>query len=241
MNHFGLIGKNISYSFSEKYFTDKFRKESIFNSNYKTIDLNEISEINHIIQEKELKGFNVTIPFKEQIIPYLDELDSTAKNIGAVNCVKVQGNKKIGFNTDVYGFKKSFQPLLQSHHKSALILGSGGASKAVCFVLNELNIPYKIVSRVGGFTYKDVTAKTLCENTIIINTTPVGTFPKVEEKPSIPYAYITEDHLLFDLIYNPSKSKFLQEGEIRGAKIKNGYEMLVLQAEKSWEIWNQSL
>lgn len=241
MNHFGLIGKNISYSFSEKYFIDKFRNESIFNSNYKTIDLNEISEINHIIQEKELKGFNVTIPFKEQIIPYLDELDSTAKNIGAVNCVKVQGNKKIGFNTDVYGFKKSFQPLLQPHHKSALILGSGGASKAVCFVLNELNIPYKIVSRIGGFTYKDVTAKTLCENTIIINTTPVGTFPKVEEKPSIPYAYITENHLLFDLIYNPSKSKFLQEGEIRGAKIKNGYEMLVLQAEKSWEIWNQSL
>jgi len=241
MNHFGLIGKNIAYSFSEKYFSEKFKAENIQNSVYETFDLNEISDIEKLIQNRKPNGFNVTIPYKEQIIPYLDELSDDAVEIGAVNCVKIQNGIKKGFNTDVYGFEESLKPLLEASHQNALVLGTGGAAKAVCFVLKKLNISFQQVSRNGIFTYLDLNREEIEKHPIIINCTPVGTFPNVENAPEIPYEFLTEKHLLYDLIYNPEKTKFLQFGEKKGAKIKNGYEMLVLQAEKSWEIWNQPL
>lgn len=241
MKNFGLIGKNIAYSFSESHFHDKFRKENITNSTYQLFDLKSISEVEELFQTKELKGFNVTIPYKEEIIPYLDELSPEAQKIGAVNCVKIQNNKKIGFNTDAFGFENSLQPLLEKHHQKALILGDGGAAKAVKFILTKLEIDYQSVTRKGELRFPDLDKEIISEHPLIINCTPVGTFPDLEASPDIPYQFITTSHLLYDLIYNPEKTKFLQLGEIKGAKIKNGYEMLVLQAEKSWEIWSQSL
>lgn len=241
MKNFGLIGKNIAYSFSESHFHDKFRKENITNSTYQLFDLKSISEVEELFQTKELKGFNVTIPYKEEIIPYLDELSPEAQKIGAVNCVKIQNNKRIGFNTDAFGFENSLQPLLEKHHQKALILGDGGAAKAVKFILTKLEIDYQSVTRKGELRFPDLDKEIISEHPLIINCTPVGTFPDLEASPDIPYQFITTSHLLYDLIYNPEKTKFLQLGEIKGAKIKNGYEMLVLQAEKSWEIWSQSL
>lgn len=241
MNRFGLIGKNIAYSFSAKFFTEKFKTENIQNHFYEIFDLNEISEVEKTFQIQGLKGCNVTIPYKEQIIPFLDELDADAEKIGAVNCIKIQNGIKKGFNTDAVGFEKSIQPLLNSNHKNALILGDGGAAKAVKFVLGKLNIPFITVTRNGNFTYSDLNAEIIQNHPIIINCTPVGTFPNVDRFSQIPYEHLTPQHLLYDLIYNPEKTKFLQLGEENGAKIKNGYEMLVLQAEKSWEIWNQPL
>lgn len=241
MKNFGLIGKNIAYSFSESHFHDKFRKENITNSTYQLFDLKSISEVEELFQTKELKGFNVTIPYKEEIIPYLDELSPEAQKIGAVNCVKIQNNKKIGFNTDAFGFENSLKPLLEKHHQKALILGDGGAAKAVKFVLAKLEIDYQSVTRKGELKFSDLNQEIISTHQLIINCTPVGTFPDLEASPDIPYQFITTSHLLYDLIYNPEKTKFLQLGEIKGAKIKNGYEMLVLQAEKSWEIWSQSL
>ncbi len=241
MKNFGLIGKNIAYSFSESHFHDKFRKANITNSTYQLFDLKSISEVEELFQTKELKGFNVTIPYKEEIIPYLDELSPEAQKIGAVNCVKIQNNKKIGFNTDAFGFENSLKPLLEKHHQKALILGDGGAAKAVKFILTKLEIDYQSVTRKGELRFPDLDKEIISEHPLIINCTPVGTFPDLEASPDIPYQFITTSHLLYDLIYNPEKTKFLQLGEIKGAKIKNGYEMLVLQAEKSWEIWSQSL
>lgn len=241
MNLFGLIGKNISYSFSAKFFTEKFKTENIENHFYEIFDLNEISEVEKTFQIQGLKGCNVTIPYKEQIIPFLDELDADAAKIGAVNCIKINNGFKKGFNTDAVGFEKSIQPLLNSNHKKALILGDGGAAKAVKFVLEKLDIPYKTVTRSGNFTYSELSSEIIQNHQIIINCTPVGTFPDVENAPEIPYDFLTSQHLLYDLIYNPEKTKFLLLGEEKGAKIKNGHEMLVLQAEKSWEIWNQPL
>src|SRR5690606_4010166 len=241
VKNFGLIGKNIAYSFSESHFHDKFRKENITNSTYQLFDLKSISEVEELFQTKELKGFNVTIPYKEEIIPYLDELSPEAQKIGAVNCVKIQNNKRIGFNTDAFGFENSLQPLLEKHHQKALILGDGGVAKAVKFILTKLEIDYQSVTRKGELRFPDLDKEIISEHPLIINCTPVGTFPDLEASPDIPYQFITTSHLLYDLIYNPEKTKFLQLGEIKGAKIKNGYEMLVLQAEKSWEIWSQSL
>lgn len=238
---FGLIGKNIHYSFSGKYFAQKFQSENIQDCKYEIFDLNEISQVEDIFLNENLVGFNVTIPYKQHIISFLDELGPVAQQIGAVNCVRIQNGIKKGFNTDAYGFEKSIIPLLQPYHKKALILGSGGAAKAVKFVLEKLQIPYKTVSRNGEFTYNDLDEDIIGNHQIIINCTPLGTYPDIENLPQIPYEYLTEEHLLHDLIYNPEKTKFLQLGEKYGAKIKNGYEMLVLQAEKSWEIWNQPL
>lgn len=241
MNQFGLIGRNISYSFSAKFFTEKFKKENIENHFYDIFDLNEISEVENLFQNQNLKGFNVTIPYKEQIIPFLDEMDADAEKIGAVNCIKIHNGIKKGFNTDAVGFEKSIKPLLNSGHQNALILGDGGAAKAVKFVLDKLNIPFKTVTRKGDFTYSDLNSEIIQNHQIIVNCTPVGTFPNTENAPEIPYEFLSEKHLLYDLIYNPEKTKFLELGEKNGAKIKNGHEMLVLQAEKSWEIWNQPL
>lgn len=246
MNQFGLIGRNISYSFSQKYFSDKFNSEKIENTFYQTFDLQNVSEFEELVQTKNLKGLNVTIPYKEQILLFLDQLSPEAEKIGAVNCIQIQRDAennliKKGFNTDAYGFENSLKPLLELHHQKALILGDGGAAKAVKFVLDKLEITHKTVTRKGDFLYSDLTKEIIQDHPIIINSTPLGTFPDVENAPDIPYEFISDRHILYDLIYNPEKTQFLKNGETKGAKIKNGYEMLVLQAEKSWEIWKQCL
>lgn len=241
---FGLIGKNISYSFSKKYFTDKFEKEGLLNCSYENFDLQIITQFPGIIRNNpSLKGLNVTIPYKEKIIPYLDQLNKKAAKIGAVNCIKITKKGKLkGYNTDYYGFKKSLQPLLQTHHKKALILGTGGASKAVAYALEELGILYTFVSRSkkeNALDYKYINATTFDNFQIIINCTPLGTYPYIEECPPIPYDFFTEDHIAFDLIYNPEETTFLKKAKAKNAQTKNGYEMLVLQAEKGWKIWNK--
>ncbi|MFA5619708.1 MAG: shikimate dehydrogenase [Weeksellaceae bacterium] len=241
MRRFGLIGKNIAYSFSKKYFHQKFENEGIKNTLYQVFDLNSIHKISSVWELDDLEGINVTKPYKEAIIPFLDNLEVVAKKIGAVNCVKISNGEKTGYNTDAYGFENSLKPLLKPHHNKALILGDGGAAKAVKFVLEKLKIPYQTVSRNGSLRYSELNAAHIENHLLIINCTPVGTFPNIDESPEIPYEALTDMHLLYDLIYNPEKTQFLQFGEEKGAEIKNGYEMLVLQAEKSWEIWNSPL
>ena len=242
MRQFGLIGRNISYSFSKSYFADKFINENIVDAVYNVFDLQQIDEVEKVFATEGLVGFNVTIPYKQEIIPFLDELSPEAKAIGAVNTVLIKNGKRIGHNTDCYGFHHSILPLLDSHHKKALVLGNGGAAKAVFYILDELNIAYKIVSRTtleNQFTYDDLDEKIISQHQIIINCSPVGTFPNIENAPLLPYQFILEKHLLYDLIYNPPVTKFLENGQNNGAKIKNGHEMLVLQAEKAWKIWNK--
>ena len=242
MRQFGLIGRNISYSFSKSYFADKFINENIVDAVYNVFDLQQIDEIEKVFATEGLVGFNVTIPYKQEIIPFLDELSPEAKAIGAVNTVLIKNGKRIGHNTDCYGFHHSILPLLDSHHKKALVLGNGGAAKAVFYILDELNIAYKIVSRTtleNQFTYDDLDEEIISQHQIIINCSPVGTFPNIENAPLLPYQFISEKHLLYDLIYNPPVTKFLENGQNNGAKIKNGHEMLVLQAEKAWKIWNK--
>lgn len=241
---FGLIGKNISYSFSKKYFSDKFEKEELVGYSYENFDLQAITQFPKINRENpNLIGLNVTIPYKEKIIPFLDKLNKKATKIGAVNCIKITKNGKLkGYNTDYYGFKKSLEPLLQPHHQKALILGTGGASKAVAFALEELGILYTFVSRSkkeDALDYKYINATTFDNYQIIINCTPLGTHPNVEEFPPIPYDFFTEEHIAFDLIYNPEETEFLKRAKAKNAVTKNGYEMLVLQAEKGWKIWNK--
>lgn len=237
---FGLIGKNISYSFSKKYFTQKFKELNITDKEYINFDFLQIEDFLNINFEN-IGGFNVTIPYKKQIIPFLDEVEKEAMQIGAVNTIKIIDAKLIGYNTDVHGFQKSIEPLLQKHHKNALILGTGGASKAVAYVFDKLGIPYQFVSRTlskKAISYSQLTEKTMQKHQVIVNCTPLGTHPNIDNMPNIPYEYITSKHLLYDLIYNPSQTKFLEKGLQKGAIIKNGYEMLVLQAEKSWKIWD---
>jgi shikimate dehydrogenase len=241
---FGLIGHNISYSFSEKYFTEKFEMGHFDNCEYTNYDISNIKSFSDLINEtKGLVGLNITIPYKETIIPYLDKLSKTAKKIGAVNCVTISKKKKLkGYNTDFHGFKKSIQPLLQEQHKKAIILGTGGASKAVAYALRKLKIEYDFVSRTPDefqFDYADLNAEIFEEYHIIINTTPVGTFPNVTECPDLNYSLFTKKHIAFDLVYNPEESTFLKKAKEHGAKTKNGYDMLVFQAEKAWKIWNE--
>ncbi len=241
-NKYGLVGKNISYSFSEGYFAQKFKDLGLTGYSYRNFDLSQIDEFEKLILEnKGLKGLNVTIPYKEAVMPYLDKLDKKAKKIGAVNTIKFTKKGLKGYNTDIYGFKKSIKPFLKKHHKRALILGTGGASKAVAFVFKELGIKFKFVSRSpkkNQLQYTDLNEKLMEKYTVLVNCTPLGTFPDIKEKPTIPYAFISDRHFLFDLIYNPEKTAFLQEGEKQGAMIRNGLRMLELQAEKSWKIWN---
>lgn len=241
MNTYGLIGKNISYSFSEQYFTQKFTQEQILDTVYKTFDLQTITEITTLLEDKNIKGLNVTIPYKEAILPYLHDLNPEAKAIGAVNVVKLVNNQLIGYNSDIYGFEISFLELLQPHHKKALILGTGGAAKAIQYVLRKHHIEYKMVSRTETpetISYENLTQDILTEYNIIINCSPVGTFPAIEEKPKLNYDYIGAEHYLYDLVYNPLQTAFLKEGANRGATTQNGLKMLELQAEKAWEIWN---
>jgi shikimate dehydrogenase len=241
---FGLLGKNISYSFSPKYFKDKFEKLGLTHFKYFIFDIPEIEEFPFLLyhKEHEFKGLNVTIPYKESVIKYLHEINQEAKQIGAVNTIKVtEDNKLIGYNTDVYGFQKSIEPLLKKHHKKALILGTGGASKAIEYVFKKLGIEVTFVTRKvseNAILYSLLTKEIIAEHTIIVNCTPVGTYPNINDAPNIPYQHINNQHLLFDLIYNPTETQFLKLGKSNGATVKNGYEMLELQAEKSWEIWN---
>lgn len=239
---FGLIGKNIEYSFSRAYFTQKFKDLKLANHTYENFDFEDINELEQVLKNNtNIKGFNITIPYKEEVFPFLSAIDDKAKEIGAVNTIKFTKDGLKGFNTDYHGFQKSIEPFIKDHHKKALILGTGGASKAVAFVFKQLGINYKFVSRnpeENELNYSNLNKAIISQYTIIVNCTPLGTYPDINRKPNIPYKYIGNQHLLFDLIYNPDKTAFLLEGESRGAQIKNGDKMLELQAEKSWEIWN---
>lgn len=241
---FGLLGRNISYSFSKGYFTDKFNSENFAGCTYENFDIPEIDAFEEVIKNtSDLKGLNVTIPYKETILPFLDTLSKKATLIGAVNTIKITKKGKLkGYNTDYYGFKKSLQPLLLPHHKKALILGTGGASKGVAFALDELGITYTFVSRElkeNTIDYKRINATTFDNYHIIINATPVGTSPNVEAFPLIPYEFFTDKHIAYDLIYNPAETQFLKKAKQHGAQIKNGLDMLIFQAEKAWKIWNK--
>lgn len=245
MRSFGLLGKNIAYSFSAGFFSKKFAAEDI-PATYKNFDIQDISELTEVLKSQpNLEGLNVTIPYKEKIIPYLDRLDPVAREIGAVNTIKFEKDGSLtGYNTDHFGFTRSISPYLQSHHTHALILGTGGASKAVAYSLRKMHIEVKFVSRnlqVEGFTYDSLTAKNLKKYTIIVNCTPLGTSPNITSYPPIPVEHLSSAHLIFDLIYNPDITHLMKLGIQKNATVVNGLHMLEFQAEKSWEIWNSSL
>jgi len=239
VRRYGLIGKKLQHSFSPDYFKKKFNSEGITDTEYRIYEMDDLSEV-FALFENGILGLNVTIPYKEMVIPLLDELVGDAKDINAVNTIKKVGDKLIGYNTDTFGFRESIKPHLSTRKaKYALILGTGGASKAVHHVLEECGITCHYVSRSSGdITYNLLDSQYISDHTIIINTTPLGMFPNISEKPLIPYNGISPQHLLIDLIYNPEKTLFLKEGMLRGATIINGLKMLELQAEKSWQIWN---
>ncbi len=246
MRTFGLIGYPLSHSFSKKFFTEKFEKEQIPDCKYELYPIEKAEEMGSLIDANpSLCGLNVTIPHKLNVIPFLNEIDDAARNIGAVNCISIdqKGSKPIlkGYNTDAYGFKESLKPLLEEQHQKALIFGDGGAAKAVKYVLDELQIPYLIVVRnpvPNALLYSAITAELLSEYKLLINTTPLGMLPNLDSFPSIPYQFLTPQHLAYDLVYNPEETAFLAKAKTQGAKIKNGLEMLYLQAERSWYIWN---
>ena len=238
---YGLIGKNINYSFSKKYFNDKFLKENITNCSYENYDLQSIKDFKNIIKDNAIKGLNVTIPYKEEIIELVNKIDPIAKKIGAINTIKIHDKDIIeGYNTDYIGFVMSLKNII-SNQKKALVLGTGGASKAIIFGLNSIGVKSTIVSRdkrEGVISYSELSKKVIEENTIIINCTPLGTFPEVQECPKIPFEFLSSNHICYDLIYNPEKTKFLLESEKMGATIINGKKMLENQANESWKIWN---
>lgn len=244
MRRYGLIGRNISYSFSRHYFSEKFAAEGI-DATYENFDLQDISAFPEVLlKHPNLKGLNVTIPYKETIFPFLDAIDPVAAEIGAVNTIHFGKDAKLtGYNTDHEGFAGAIRPYLMPYHQKALILGTGGASKAVKYALDSLKIPSSFVSRkLSGNTilYRDLSRKILDSHHVIINTTPLGTFPATEEFPALPIDHLDSRHLVFDLIYNPPKTKLMQLAEAQGATVLNGQKMLELQAEKAWEIWNRS-
>jgi shikimate dehydrogenase len=243
MKRYGLIGYPLSHSFSQKYFTDKFQREQITDCVYENFPLADISEFSTLIQQyADLRGLNVTIPYKEKVIPFLTEQSDVVKATGACNCIKINNGRLTGYNTDVIGFENSLKPLLQPHHTKALVLGTGGAAKAVHYVLNKLGISFTEVSRTPSkaaqIAYDKIGEATMSEYLLIINTSPVGMYPKVDECPPLPYQHLTSKHYLYDLVYNPAKTLFLQKGEAQGAAIKNGHDMLIIQAEEGWRIWN---
>ena len=240
MKTYGLIGENLSHSFSQQYFQKKFSKERIKDSQYLNFEINDISCLRELIHKKNIKGLNITIPFKEKVIPILDELTEDAKEIGAVNTIQINGNKLIGHNTDIFGFEESITPLLNGRN-NAIILGNGGASKAIAFVFYKRDINFSIFSRNLMLKFADITEEVIQKNDIIINTTPLGMYPNADTFADLPYNAINTKHLLYDLVYNPEESQFLKKGMAKGAQIKNGKQMLYLQAEKSWKIWNLSI
>jgi len=248
MKTFGLIGNRLGYSFSRNFFTVKFDQENLTDCEYINFELDSIDEFPYIFkQDRQIYGLNCTIPYKQQIISYLDEVDAEAAAIGAVNTIKIirrpEGIRLKGFNTDIYGFEHSLRPLLKEHHKKALILGTGGAARAVKYILTRLKIGYLLVTTKqlpaeGEIHYECINEEILRDYPVIINTTPLGTFPGVETCPDLPYHYLTKNQLLYDLVYNPEETLFLKKGKEKGATVKNGLEMLHLQALKAWEIWN---
>lgn len=247
MKTFGLIGYPLGHSFSQKYFTEKFKAENI-EARYLNFPIETIGEFPSLLEKHPyLAGLNVTIPYKQQVMDYLDEIDIIAREAGAVNVVKITWDDKKprlkGFNSDIIGFSRSIEPLLRAHHNKALILGTGGASKAVAYALKELGLLYRYVSRTpkhpSHVSYESLNEEILKEYTVIVNTTPTGMAPNTDQCPSIPYNGISSQHLAFDLIYNPETTLFMQKCAERGAVVKNGLEMLHLQAEAAWDIWNK--
>ncbi len=257
MKQYGLIGYPLSHSFSKKYFTEKFEKENIKDSEYNLFPIENINLLPQLIADNpSLCGLNVTIPYKESVIPFLNELDETAKAVGAVNCIKILKSDSAihnpqsailkGYNTDVYGFRQSIKPFLEIQHERALILGTGGASKAVAFVLKEIGIDCYFVSRTKNqesndkiFTYDELNENIINAFKLIVNTSPVGTFPNINDAPAIPYNFISPSHLLYDLVYNPPETEFLKRGKAQGAATVNGLSMLQQQAEEAWNVWNK--
>ncbi|HWZ23140.1 MAG TPA: shikimate dehydrogenase [Cytophagaceae bacterium] len=247
MNLYGLIGFPLTHSFSKKYFTEKFEKENIKDSKYELFEIKEAGEILEVLKNNpDLRGLNVTIPHKENIMKYLTHFESEANDIGAVNVIRVLPNGDLeGWNSDYYGFRESLARFMgasvYNNHK-ALVLGTGGASKAIVRALKDYNFEYTFVSRRkdinNSYLYEELNETILSEYKLIINTSPLGMYPKTESFPEIPYQYLTPEHFLFDLVYNPEETTFMKKGAERGAKTKNGLEMLHLQAEKAWEIWN---
>jgi shikimate dehydrogenase len=242
MRLFGLIGFPLSHSFSKKYFTEKFEKEGLKDCSYENFAIPSIDELKKILATPGLEGLNVTIPYKEKVIPFLFQASPVVKKIKACNCIRIKNGRLFGYNTDIAGFekslKKNWNPFLHSH---ALILGTGGSAKAVRYVLDKYDIKFKQVSRkpsADSYSYEQLTKNIISKYKLIINTTPLGMYPNVVEAPPIPYEFLTNEHFLFDLIYNPAKTLFLKKGEEQGAFIQNGYDMLVEQAEVNWKLWN---
>ena len=243
MKAFGLIGYPLTHSFSEKYFNEKFAAEQITDCSYKLYELPEITAFPALLKSiPNLHGLNVTVPHKEKVMPYLDAIETEAKKIGAVNVIKIKNGKTTGYNSDYQGFIQSLGNFYPVNSQSrALILGTGGAAKAVLAALDNLNIPYQIVSRQpqpGQLLYEELTPALMAAHNLLINATPLGTYPKIDTCPLIPYEALSENHYLYDLVYNPAETLFLRKGREAGAKIKNGHEMLVRQAEVAWQIWN---
>jgi len=241
MDKYGLIGFPLGHSFSRGFFTEKFAREGI-DAEYVNFEIPDASMLLDVIRDNpELRGLNVTLPHKQAVIPLLDELSDEAREIGAVNVIRVRDGKLKGFNSDIIGFTESIKPLLQPWHKKALVLGTGGASKAICVGLKRLGIEWTYVSRTpreGMLTYSDLTAEVMQQYMVIVNCSPVGMFPKTGEAPNIPYELLTPKHLLYDLVYNPEETLFMQKGRAQDAIVKNGLEMLHLQAIASWEFWH---
>ncbi len=245
MQHYGLIGFPLGHSFSKRFFSDKFQTENI-DASYESYPIDNIQKLDELLSGVELNGLNVTIPYKEQVIPFLNELDADAAKIGAVNVIKfIRENNSLklkGYNTDAIGFENSIRPFLKSHHTKALILGTGGASKAIHFVLQKLGLETVYVSRTsseGRFTYDQLDEQIMSAFTVVVNASPVGTFPNVDACPAIPFQFITYKHLLFDVVYNPAETLFLKRGREQGAVGLNGERMLEEQALAAWEIWNK--
>ncbi|MEE2931397.1 MAG: shikimate dehydrogenase [Bacteroidota bacterium] len=234
---FGLIGENIEHSFSKNYFEEKFKKQKLTRHKYINLDITDISIIKKLIQNYNIRGLNITSPYKEKVIPFLDKLSKDAQNIKSVNTIQIINNKLIGHNTDIIGFENSFLPIL-NNRRNILVLGNGGASKAIQFVLDKNNLNYQVVSRRLKLNYSKITKELIRKNAVIINTTCLGMYPDIKTLPELPYEALNSNHLLFDLVYNPKETLFLRNGKKQNTQIKNGYEMLKIQAETSWEIWN---
>lgn len=244
MKMYGLIGFPLTHSFSKKYFEQKFNKEGLSGCVYRLFDIDSIFKLNDIVNNNtDLCGLNVTLPYKKIVLKHLTSFKNIPKGLHACNCIKIKAGDTIGYNTDIIGFEKSLLPHLKRTHKKALILGNGGAAEAVKFVLTQIGMPYKVVSRKfhrdASLTYANLDEAIMEEHLLIVNTTPLGTFPNIDECADIPYQFISSDHFLYDLVYNPEETFFLKKGAAMGAATKNGYEMLVLQAEESWRIWNE--
>jgi shikimate dehydrogenase len=243
MHNYGLIGKSLKHSFSEGYFAKKFADLGLNDFSYKNYEIDTLEALKDLISANHLLGLNITIPYKEEVLTLLDSIDPQAKQIGAVNCIAIRENKLFGYNTDVYGFSQSIKPFLDNRHERALILGTGGASKAVAFALKQIGVEVFFVStkpnpsNPNTFGYADLNAAIFNAFKLIVNCSPLGTFPAIDEAPALPYEFLTADHFVYDLVYNPAETKLLRLAKEKGCMTMNGYSMLQLQAEKSWEIW----